>query len=597
MKKRSIVFFMAFVSILIFCPFVYSQGNNTAGRGTAQDFNTTRSNRERSNFMIVNGQVDSLTNQNSNVGLAAAKPGNPIGGIIVKGGKNPGGEMKTIGTTNEKGELLVKIDEAGSYRIAVELPINEEVVDSNNANINTSRGNIKQPKAMITTDNPKRGLVIRLGEDMGGALQPGGVTNENGELLLNFSKPGDYKIVIAPRAEAQDFNTTRSNRERSNFMVVNGQVDTVINTPVPPRAEAQDFNTTRSNRERSNFMVVSGQVDTVINTPVPPRAEAQDFNTTRSNRERSNFMVVNGQVDTVINTPVPPRAEAQDFNTTRSNRERSNFMVVNGQVDTVINTPVPPRAEAQDFNTTRSNRERSNFLTVPSGQRRGVGLGIYPLINFPLEKDNNEDLGLFKDYGYGVKIDGNYYRGVFGIGAALGLMKQTTDMDAVKAYINANAGNFAQYTTSDARDVAQLFILVGPSFQFGQKILVTGNIQGGVFFNHKPSKLTSTADVKGRLMNMMTVTENNKKLQPGLSGHLSVRFPIVKNMFLGVGAEYMLSHVSTTYNDYNHPEPVSESVNMQSLGASVSWSWFINTDSLKKNKVEHSGDPHVNVSK
>ena len=525
MKKRSIVFFMAFVSILIFCPFVYSQGNNTAGRGTAQDFNTTRSNRERSNFMIVNGQVDSLTNQNSNVGLAAAKPGNPIGGIIVKGGKNPGGEMKTIGTTNEKGELLVKIDEAGSYRIAVELPINEEVVDSNNANINTSRGNIKQPKAMITTDNPKRGLVIRLGEGMGGALQPGGVTNENGELLLNFSKPGDYKIVIAPRAEAQDFNTTRSNRERSNFMVVNGQVDTVINTPVPPRAEAQDFNTTRSNRERSNFMVV------------------------------------------------------------------------NGQVDTVINTPVPPRAEAQDFNTTRSNRERSNFLTVPSGQRRGVGLGIYPLINFPLEKDNNEDLGLFKDYGYGVKIDGNYYRGVFGIGAALGLMKQTTDMDAVKAYINANAGNFAQYTTSDARDVAQLFILVGPSFQFGQKILVTGNIQGGVFFNHKPSKLTSTADVKGRLMNMMTVTENNKKLQPGLSGHLSVRFPIVKNMFLGVGAEYMLSHVSTTYNDYNHPEPVSESVNMQSLGASVSWSWFINTDSLKKNKVEHSGDPHVNVSK
>lgn len=52
------------------------------------------------------------------VSLAAvAAPGSPIGGIIVKGGKNPGGQMLALGTTDAEGKFKVKFAESGDYKL------------------------------------------------------------------------------------------------------------------------------------------------------------------------------------------------------------------------------------------------------------------------------------------------------------------------------------------------------------------------------------------------------------------------------------------------------------------------------------------------
>ena len=48
---------------------------------------------------------------------AVAAPGNPIGGIIVKGGKNPGGQMLVLATTDSKGRFDIAFSEEGEYRI------------------------------------------------------------------------------------------------------------------------------------------------------------------------------------------------------------------------------------------------------------------------------------------------------------------------------------------------------------------------------------------------------------------------------------------------------------------------------------------------
>jgi hypothetical protein len=65
----------------------------------------------------------------SNTPGPAARPGGPIGGIIVKGGKNPGGQMRQI-QTNENGEFEYTGLDAGSYRITAEyeIHINDQTI-------------------------------------------------------------------------------------------------------------------------------------------------------------------------------------------------------------------------------------------------------------------------------------------------------------------------------------------------------------------------------------------------------------------------------------------------------------------------------------
>ena len=50
---------------------------------------------------------------------ALARPGQPIGGIIVKGGKNPGGQMRVV-QTNEQGGFEFTNMEKGNYSITTE---------------------------------------------------------------------------------------------------------------------------------------------------------------------------------------------------------------------------------------------------------------------------------------------------------------------------------------------------------------------------------------------------------------------------------------------------------------------------------------------
>ena len=69
---------------------------------------------------------------------AVAAPGGPIGGIVVKGGRNPGGQMLVLATTDSKGRFDIAFPEEGEYRIEFgmgaitmlrEAPIGEVSID------------------------------------------------------------------------------------------------------------------------------------------------------------------------------------------------------------------------------------------------------------------------------------------------------------------------------------------------------------------------------------------------------------------------------------------------------------------------------------
>lgn len=130
------------------------------------------------------------------------------------------------------------------------------------SNFNTSRSNIKNQISMNVNDSvfdPSGVIVVRGGRESGDELLSV-VPDEQGTFKLNNLSIGVYEFSLTnpTRAEAQDFNTTRNNRD--NRLVVNPQSNdttTTTNTTSSPQAigQGQDFNTTRNNRERGQLVI------------------------------------------------------------------------------------------------------------------------------------------------------------------------------------------------------------------------------------------------------------------------------------------------------------------------------------------------------
>lgn len=145
-------------------------------KNEAQDFNTTRNNKER-------GQL--ATNPNF-------APGNPIKGIIVKGGKNPGGNMRMV--SNGNGEILLDKLQKGSYLFQLAEPSSKSINEKG----------IKRNEAQARPGNPIKGIIVKGGKNPGGNYINLTV-NDKGEIGFDVLETGNYKLIIqtpeTPKAE------------------------------------------------------------------------------------------------------------------------------------------------------------------------------------------------------------------------------------------------------------------------------------------------------------------------------------------------------------------------------------------------------------
>ncbi|MBN8687287.1 MAG: hypothetical protein J0M10_09720 [Chitinophagales bacterium] len=142
---------------------------------------------------------------------AMARPGNPIGGISVKGGKNPGGNIGSR-TTNEQGEFEFTALDAGSYTITVEqkLYINDALF--------ISTGNSRAQDHNSTRSN-KTASGIAPDPGNGGGGNGGNKVQDH-----NSSRSNKSSSIAAPDTDndgsdgkARDYNSSRSNKTASVF--------------------------------------------------------------------------------------------------------------------------------------------------------------------------------------------------------------------------------------------------------------------------------------------------------------------------------------------------------------------------------------------
>ena len=156
------------------------------------------------------------------------------------------------------------------------------------ANINTSRSNIKQ-QISVNTSGPVLDATEQIlveGKKRSSRQIIATETDEQGRFELKNLKKGVYEFTLSnpSRAEAQDFNTTRSNRD--NRLVINPQMGdtTTVTNPVQAIGQAQDFNTVRSNRER-------GQL---VNNPDNPNGGLV-VKVSKALSEITNYLIVDDQ--------------------------------------------------------------------------------------------------------------------------------------------------------------------------------------------------------------------------------------------------------------------------------------------------------------
>jgi hypothetical protein len=132
-----------------------NQSNDRTASGNVNDDNEIWSPRSNLKVLPVNtGDIDGDNAPEFLVGAmipggsvisSALRPGAPIKGVIIKGGRNPGSDLRST-TTNEYGEFEFTDWEKGSYTLSADLKfyINDETVittgDDDNDGMNERKG-------------------------------------------------------------------------------------------------------------------------------------------------------------------------------------------------------------------------------------------------------------------------------------------------------------------------------------------------------------------------------------------------------------------------------------------------------------------------
>jgi len=313
------------------------QNNRTINDEESNDIWSPRSNIKI--LRVAAGDVDGDGKAESLVGgslpggaviSAFALPGDPIPGLDVKLGKNPGGQSLQSTTSNANGEFEFTKIEAGDYTLIVE----QKIFVEDETLVSLGRNNTRAQDHNSSRSN-KTGSIITDDQD-------------NEEDSDNVERKGwDGTVKGGSKTKAQDHNSSRSNK---SGIVADNQGNEEGNDEVErkgwdgtvkggSKAKAQDHNSSRSNKsgivadnpdnEGDNGDVERKGWDGTgkgVNT-----TKAQDHNSSRSNK---SGIVADDQDNEGDNENVERKGwdgtvkggsttKAQDHNSVRSNKSSS----------------------------------------------------------------------------------------------------------------------------------------------------------------------------------------------------------------------------------------------------------------------------------
>ncbi|HEY6504296.1 MAG TPA: hypothetical protein VIZ28_10005 [Chitinophagaceae bacterium] len=211
----------------------------------------------------------------------AMKPGNPIGGLTIKGGKNPGGNL-TMVQTDGNGEFEYTDLEAGDYTFTVEQRIFIEDETFVSLGGNTTRS---QDHNSSRSNKTNSGIANDPGNGGGTKVQDHNSSRSNKTSSVISNGPGN-----GGGAKSQDHNSSRSNKTNSGIANDPGNGDATNTGPVKwiaPEALQRTVNTSRSNIK--NILASLDKLEEQLDNDAS--ADRYLVNTSRSNIKNQRMAI------------------------------------------------------------------------------------------------------------------------------------------------------------------------------------------------------------------------------------------------------------------------------------------------------------------
>lgn len=183
-----------------------------------------------------------------------------------------------------------------------------------------------------------------------------------------------------------------------------------------------------------------------------------------------------------------------------------------------------------------AQQQRITNQTLPSGWTFGVNSGV----SF-VEKSNENSL--FRGNSMATQMFGRYYFGNVGIGVTSGIVAGAISNAALNKFLTERKWQQGQISKSNPFNS---YFLFGPSYNFGERVMVNAELQGGIFINSPGSIAIS---LPGAVRSLYRFEGAGKNLFPGFSGSLSLAYPINNSTRFILNTGYLQTKSSVNLYD------------------------------------------------
>ena len=191
-----------------------------------------------------------------------------------------------------------------------------------------------------------------------------------------------------------------------------------------------------------------------------------------------------------------------------------------------IFTNVNGQNKTQNYYSSGSEKKINSYLPDD-----GWDFGMSSGASFGLKSTENT---IFRGNGMATKMFGRYNFGHVGLGFNTGIIPGTISSSAVSQFITER--KFPVDALVNSTKPLNAYFLFGPSFNFGNKVKISADINGGIFYNNAGGL---TINEQGVTRTLYRFDAGGKNLMPGLSGNLSLAYPFNNSTRFFINTDYL----------------------------------------------------------